>query len=95
MKVIVGKTNWSVYAHRLLLSRFSVESNEYVPSFYKKQEVAWKLQKPNNDLKIETYVFRCLRVKEPLRNLQKHLKEGLPLAFLIHAYLLLFKDDLD
>ena len=36
-----------MYAHRLLI-RFSVESNEYVPSFYKKQQVAKKLQKPNN-----------------------------------------------
>ena len=59
MKVIVAKTNWSVYAHRLLLSRFSVESNEYVPNFYKKQEVAWKLEKPNNDRKTETYAFRA------------------------------------
>ena len=42
----IGKTNWSVYAHRL--SRFSVEPNEFVPSFYKKKEAPWKLQKPNN-----------------------------------------------
>ena len=43
----LGKINWSVYAHRLL-SRFSVESNEYVPSFYKKQEVAEKLRNLKN-----------------------------------------------
>ena len=35
----LGKANLSVYAHKLL-SKFSVESNEHVPSFYKKQEVA-------------------------------------------------------
>ena len=36
----------------------------------------------------------ALRVKEPLMNLQKHLKEGFTLVFLSYAYLL-FKDDLD
>ena len=35
----LGKANLSVYAHKLL-SKFSVESNEYVLSVYKKQEVA-------------------------------------------------------
>ena len=58
----------------ILLSRFNVESNDYVPSFYKKQEVAWKLEKPNNPRKKKTYVFRGLRVKEPLMNQQKYLK---------------------
>ena len=36
-----------MYSHNML-SRFSVKSNEYVTSFYKKQQVAKKLQKPNN-----------------------------------------------
>ena len=48
----------------------------------KKQEVAWKLQKPNNGRKTETYVFRSLSVKEPLMNLQKYQKKALSLFFL-------------
>ena len=47
MNADFSKLGKKVYAHRQL-SGLSVESNEYVPSFYKKQEVAWKLQKPNN-----------------------------------------------
>ena len=57
--------------HRLL-SRFSIDSNEYVPSFYEKQEIAEKLQKPimlgKRSIHTRTYVFRGLRVKEPLMN---------------------------
>ena len=45
-----------------------------VSNFYKKQEVAWILQKLNNARKTLTYFFGCLSVKEPLMNLQKHLK---------------------
>ena len=66
----------------------------WLPSFYKKQEAAGKLQKNQIMLGERRHVFRGLRVKEPLMNLQKYLKEGFPLAFLIHAYLS-FKDNLD
>ena len=40
------------------------------------------------------HVFYGLSVKEPLMNLQKYLKEGFTLVFLVYAYLS-FKDDLD
>ena len=70
MPILVTRENQSVYAHRLL-SRFSVESKEYFPSFYEQHEVTWKWEKPNDTGKTYTYVLRSLRLQEPLINLQK------------------------
>ena len=38
----------SLQKYNFFPSKFNVESNEYVPRFYKEQEVAYKLQNPNN-----------------------------------------------
>ena len=45
-----------------IYSKFSVEENKLTPSFQNPQEVAKKLQKPNNARKTQIYVFRGLRV---------------------------------
>ena len=54
-----------------------------------KQEEACK-----NQIMLGKYVVRGLRVEEPLINLQKYLKKGFSLLFLIHPSRP-FKDDLD
>ena len=52
-----------------------------LPSFYKKQKAAGELQKNQIMLGERRHVFRGLRVKEPLMNLQKYLKESFLLVF--------------
>ena len=57
-----------------IYSKFSVEFTELTPSLQNSHKEAWKLQKPKNDREMEIYLFRNLRVKARLKNLQKYLK---------------------
>ena len=59
---------------RSIYSKFRVDLSEFTPSFLNRQEVAEKLQKPNNARKAYLYVFRGLRVKARVANLQKYIK---------------------
>ena len=59
---------------RFISSKFGVELTEFPPSFKNAQELAQKLQKPNNAWNTKMYVFRGLMVKARVTNLQKYLK---------------------
>ena len=56
--------------------KLSLVENELILSFNNALEVAWKLQKSNNAWKKKIYVFRGLRVKALVTNLQKDPKQS-------------------
>ena len=72
---------------RFISSKFGVELTEFPPSFKNAQELAQKLQKPNNAWKTKIYVFRGLMVKARVTNLQKYLK---PSFFVITWFKIIF-----
>ena len=70
-----------------IYSKFSVELSELTPNFQNPQEVASKLQKPNNAPKTQIYIFCSQRVKARVTDLQKYLKTSF---FIFTSFMVIF-----